>query len=115
MTLRELVFMVLDECKIHSDDSYFNEDHVSFLLSKYRSFLLKKELEKENKSLNKVIDKFKNNLKKFLKWLCHKFSYPCEDDLIRDFNKETYSNINFEKQLDINHFQKEDNEIDYDI
>ena len=52
MTLRELVFMVLDECKIHSDDSYFNEDHVSFLLSKYRSFLLKKELEKENKSLS---------------------------------------------------------------
>lgn len=46
--------------------------------------------EKENKGLNKVIDKFKDNLKKFLKWLCHKFSYPCEDDLIRDFNKETY-------------------------
>ena len=65
-----------------------------------------KELEKENKSLNKVIDKFKTNLKKFLKWLCYKFSYPCEDDLIRDFNKETYSNINFEKQLDTNHFQK---------
>lgn len=74
-----------------------------------------KELEKENKSLNKVIDKFKANLKKFLKWLCHKFSYPCEDDLIRDFNKETYSNINFEKQLDINHFQKEDNEIDFEM
>ena len=52
MTLRELVFMVLDECKIHSDDSYFNEDHVSFLLSTYRSFLLKKELEKENKNLS---------------------------------------------------------------
>lgn len=74
-----------------------------------------KELEKENKCLNKVIDKFKNNLKKFLKWLCHKFSYPCEDDLIRDFNKETYSNINFEKQLDTSHFQKEDNEIDFEM
>ena len=46
-----------------------------------------KELEKENKSLNKIIDKFKDNLKKFMKWLCHKFSYPCEDDLIRDFEK----------------------------
>ena len=74
-----------------------------------------KELEKENKSLNKVIDKFKDNLKKFLKWLCHKFSYPCEDDLIRDFNKETYSNINFEKQFNTSHFQKEDNEIDFEI
>ena len=74
-----------------------------------------KELEKENKSLNKIIDKFKDNLKKFMKWLCHKFSYPYEDDLIRDFEKETYYNINFEKQLDTSRFQKEDNEIDYDI
>ena len=52
MTLRELVFLVLDELKINSDDSYFNEDHVVFLLNKYRSFVLKKELEKENKQLS---------------------------------------------------------------
>ena len=52
MTLRELVFLVLDELKINSDDSYFNEDHVVFLLNKYRSFVLKKELEKENKPLS---------------------------------------------------------------
>lgn len=52
MTLRELVFLVLDELKINSDDSYFNEDHVAFLLNKYRSFVLKKELEKENKQLS---------------------------------------------------------------
>ena len=74
-----------------------------------------KELENENKGLNKIIDKLKENLKKFMKWLCHKFSYPCEDDLIRDFNKETYSNINFEKQLDTSRFQKEDKEIDFEI
>ena len=74
-----------------------------------------KELEKENKGLNKIINKFQDNLKKFLKWLCHKFSYPCEDDLIRDFNKETYSYINFEKQLDTSHFEKEDNEIDFEM
>lgn len=52
MTLRELVYLVLDEVKINSDDSYFNEDHVIFLLNKYRSFILKKELEKENKPLS---------------------------------------------------------------
>lgn len=74
-----------------------------------------KELENENKGLNKIIDKLKENLKKFMKWLCHKFSYPCEDDLIRDFNKETYININFEKQLDTSRFQKEDKEIDFEI
>ena len=51
-----------------------------------------------------------------MKWLCNKFSYPCEDDLIRDFNKETYSNINFEQQLDINQFEQDyKDEIDFDI
>lgn len=52
MTLRELVFMCMDEVKLNSDDSYYTEDHVVFLLNKYRSFVLKKELEKENKQLS---------------------------------------------------------------
>ena len=89
------------------------ENKIDHIEHKYQKKI--KELEKENKGLNKIIDKFKDNLKKFLKWLCHKFSYPCEDDLIRDFNKETYSYINFEKQLDINRFQKKDNEIDFEM
>ena len=41
MTWREAVYMVLDELKLMSDDSNFNEDHIIFLLSKYRSFILK--------------------------------------------------------------------------
>ena len=52
MTLRELVFMCMDEVKLNSDDSFYTEDHVLFLLNKYRSFVLKKELEKENKQLS---------------------------------------------------------------
>lgn len=65
---------------------------------------------------NSRIDKFKTNIKKFMKWLCNKFSYPCEDYLIRDFNKETYSNINFEKELDISQFEQDyEDEIDFDI
>ena len=80
------------------------ENKIDHIEHKYQKKI--KELEKENKGLNKIINKFKDNLKKFLKWLCHKFSYPCEDDLIRDFNKETYSYINFEK---------EDNEIDFEM
>lgn len=69
-----------------------------------------------NININKIIDKFKTNIKKFMKWLCNKFSYPCEDDLIRDFNKETYSNINFEKELDIIQFEQNyEDEIDFDI
>ncbi len=89
------------------------ENKIDHIEHKYQKKI--KKLEKENKGLNKIIDKFKDNLKKFLKWLCHKFSYPCEDDLIRDFNKETYSYINFEKQLDTSHFEKDDNEMDYDM
>lgn len=40
-TYRELVYMTLDELKIQSDDSYFEEEHVIFLINKYRPFLLK--------------------------------------------------------------------------
>ena len=42
-TYTELVYMVLDEIKGMSDDFTFNEDHVIFLLDKYRSFLLKQK------------------------------------------------------------------------
>ena len=52
MTLRELVFMCMDEVKLNSDDAIYTEDHVVFLLNKYRSFVLKKELDKENKQLS---------------------------------------------------------------
>lgn len=38
---KELVYMVLDKLKLASDDAQFNEDHVIFLLDKYRAFLLK--------------------------------------------------------------------------
>lgn len=39
-TYKELVYMVLDEVKGISDDFTFTEDHVIFLLSKYRALLL---------------------------------------------------------------------------
>ena len=48
MLVKELVYMALDLAKAQtSDDSYFNEEHVIFLLKKYRSFLIKKEQEKQ--------------------------------------------------------------------
>lgn len=40
-TYRELTYMVLDKLKLSSDDAYFTEDHVMFLLDNYRTFLLK--------------------------------------------------------------------------
>lgn len=47
MTIREIVYYLLDSCKIISDDSILNEEHILFLVKKYRSFLLRKELEKD--------------------------------------------------------------------
>ena len=51
MKVKELVYMILDECKLSSsDDLYITEDHVIFLIKKYRSFLIKKEQEREKTS-----------------------------------------------------------------
>lgn len=48
MLVKEIVYMVLDLAHAAtSDDSFFNESHVVFLLKKYRSFLIKKEQEKQ--------------------------------------------------------------------
>lgn len=40
-TYRELVYLILDELKGTSDDFTYTEEHVMFLLSTYRAFLLK--------------------------------------------------------------------------
>lgn len=40
--------MCLDEIKLASDDSYITEDHILFLISKYRAFLLRQKYEKTN-------------------------------------------------------------------
>lgn len=48
MTYRELVYMCLDEIKLSSDDSYITEDHILYLISKYRAFLLRQKYEKTN-------------------------------------------------------------------
>ena len=47
MLVKELVYLILDSVKSISDDSIFNEEHILFLCKKYRSFLIKKEQEKE--------------------------------------------------------------------
>ena len=57
------------------------------------------KLEKENQHLHKVIDKFKETTKKFIKWICKKFDLPSEDEIIRDFEKETHTFIDAEKQI----------------
>ena len=51
-TYRELIYMVLDKLKENTDDSYFKEEHVAFLLDKYRPLLLKQRYSDIRKSVS---------------------------------------------------------------
>ena len=51
MLVKELIYSILDLCKLTgSDDSYITEEHVIFLCKKYRACLIKKEQDKEKSS-----------------------------------------------------------------
>ena len=65
---------------------------------------------KENIYLNKIINKFLETLEKFIHWICKKFAINEEDSLIRDFQKETNTFINPEKQIEYE-LEKETDEL----
>lgn len=68
------------------------------------------KLEKENSHLKKVIDKFKETTKKFIIWICKKFDLPSEDEIIRDFERETRTSLDAEKQI-----KREDKAKEWDL
>jgi len=45
------------------------------------------------------INKFYETLEKFIHWICKRFSIPEENELIRDFQEETRTFIDPEKQI----------------
>lgn len=49
-TYREAVYMVLDYLKLSSDDAYYTEDHIRFLLNKFRAYVLKSKYEENKKN-----------------------------------------------------------------
>ena len=51
-TYRELIYMVNDEVKLLSDDSTFTEDHIMFLLKKYRPYLIEQKYQKNRENIN---------------------------------------------------------------
>lgn len=59
-TYRELIYMVLDKVKESTDDAYFKEEHVAFLMDKYRPFLLKQRYADIRKSISQ------NNYSRFI-------------------------------------------------
>ncbi|MEF2619718.1 MAG: MobV family relaxase [Clostridia bacterium] len=64
---------------------------------KYKSKI--KGLDKENKHLHKVVDKFKETIDKFITWICKKFDMGAENNLIRDFERENNIMLDAEKQI----------------
>ena len=72
---------------------------------KYKSKI--KGLEKENNDLHKVVDKFYDTVEKFIKWICQRFGIGESKELVRDFEKETNTLIDPEKQLKKEEREKE--------
>ena len=68
-------------------------------------------LEKENKHLHKVVDKFKETIDKFIKWICKNFDMGAEDNLIRDFQKENNILLDAEKQIEN---EEREEELEYE-
>ena len=64
-------------------------------------------LEKENRFLNKIINTFEKTVNKFIKWIVKKFDIAEEDNLIRDFEKQTHTFIDPEKQIKHEEMEKE--------
>lgn len=60
--------------------------------------------------MKKVIDKFKETTKKFIKWICKKFDLPSEDEVIRAFEKEARISLDAEKQI-----KKEEREKSFEL
>lgn len=42
-TYKQIVYLILDELKLSSDDAFFNEEHILFMLDKYRAEALSKK------------------------------------------------------------------------
>lgn len=50
-TYREIIYMCLDELKLSADDSYYNEEHILFLITKIRGLLLKQQYKDVKKEI----------------------------------------------------------------
>ena len=54
-TFREILFMIQDECKFDTDDSYYTHEHILFLMQRYRSFLFQQKYGTVQGNLKKQI------------------------------------------------------------
>ena len=71
-----------------------------------------KSLEKENRYLHKLVDKFRETIDKFIHWICKKFDMGAEDNLIIEFEKETRTCLDAEKQIK---YEEREKEYEYEL
>ena len=91
---------MFDNEKLHNEVDKIKSDYKKkeFDLEwEYKSQI--KGLEKENKYLHKVEEKFKETINKFIKWICKKFNMGAENNLIRDFESENNTLLAAERQV----------------
>ena len=81
MKVNEIVYYCLDAIKAFSDDSYVNEDHIVFLLSKYRGSLLQ-----QYHNIKKLIPD--SNYQTICLTLTSTDSIPCTNSAILKSNEE---------------------------
>ena len=84
MKAKELVYMCLDLCKEFSDDSSFTEEHVLFLLNKYRSLVLEQEYKRQKKESS--IEN-KQSICLNLEAVDENINNPCGDLMLRSVEK----------------------------
>ena len=103
--------IIEDNAKLHNEVEQIKAEYKQKEFDiewKYKSKI--KGLEKENNHLHNVVDKFKETIKNFIHWICKKFDMGAEDYLIRDFQKETNTLLDAEKQI-----AKEKKEKEWDL
>ena len=84
MKTREMIYMCLDLCKEFSDDSSFTEEHVLFLLNKYRALVLKQEYERQKKESSV---ENKQSICLDLEAITDNIDNPCSDFMLRSVQK----------------------------
>ena len=76
MTYKEAVYMVMDLLHLMSDDAGYTEQHIIFLLNKYRIFLLK-NAEKENPVNSNISDSAYQTINLVLEKVAHNDAITC--------------------------------------
>ena len=98
-TSEDKVVVTVEEIKNEYQEKSYNLEY------EYKYEIHK--LEKENSRLHKIINKFYETIDKFIHWICAKFDIAEEDNLIRDFQRETNTFIDSEKQIKHEEMEKE--------